>query len=54
MGLPQITGGMYANNNKTELENFKSIGLSKTHSNDDLMIFNWFNNKAIYLFNVQT
>ncbi len=37
MGLPQITGGMYANNNKTELENFKSIGLSKTHSNDDLV-----------------
>ncbi len=37
MGLPQITGGMYANNNKTELENFKNIGLSKTHSKDNLV-----------------
>ena len=27
MGLPQITGGTYANNNESELENFKNIGL---------------------------
>ena len=25
MGLPQITGGMYVNNNQTELENFQYI-----------------------------
>lgn len=37
MGLPQITGGMYVNNNQTELENFQYIGLSKTHAKDDLV-----------------
>ena len=32
MGLSNITAGMYANNNKTILEEFEYIGLSKTHS----------------------
>ena len=32
MGLSHITAGMYANNNKTILEEFEYIGLSKTHS----------------------
>ena len=31
MGLTQISSGMYANGNKTALENFDYIGLSKTH-----------------------
>ena len=30
MGLTQISSGMYANGNKTALENFDYIGLSKT------------------------
>ena len=37
MGLPQITGGMYANNNESELESFKNIGLVKTYAKDDLI-----------------
>ena len=37
MGLPQITGGTYANNNESELENFKNIGLIKTFAKDDLI-----------------
>jgi len=37
MGLTQITSGMYSNNNKTALEDFKYIGLSKTHSHDNLV-----------------
>ena len=37
MGLTQITSGMYSNNNKTALEDFKYIGLSKTHAHDNLV-----------------
>ena len=37
MGLTQITSGMYSNNNSTALENFKYVGLSKTHSYDNLV-----------------
>ena len=37
MGLSQITTGMYANGNKTSLEEFDYIGLSKTHSLDYLV-----------------
>tara|TARA_B100000768_G_scaffold181298_1_gene203721 strand:- start:5493 stop:6554 length:1062 start_codon:yes stop_codon:yes gene_type:complete len=37
MGLSQITSGMYANDNKTALENFEFIGLSKTHSANKLV-----------------
>ena len=37
MGLTQITTGMYANGNKTSLEEFDYIGLSKTHSLDALI-----------------
>jgi alkaline phosphatase len=37
MGLSQITAGMYANGNKIALERFKYIGLSKTHSGDNLI-----------------
>ena len=37
MGLSQITTGMYANGNKTSLEEFDFIGLSKTHSLDYLV-----------------
>lgn len=37
MGLSQITSGMYANDNKTALENFEYIGLSKTHSANKLV-----------------
>lgn len=37
MGLGQITGGMYMNNNKLNLERFKKIGLIKTHASDKLI-----------------
>src|SRR4029078_7757794 len=37
MGLPQITGAMYMNNNKTVFERFKSIGFHKSHSADNLV-----------------
>ena len=37
MGLTQITSGMYSNNNSTTLENFQYVGLSKTHSYDNLV-----------------
>lgn len=37
MGLTQITSGMYANGNKTILENFENIGLAKTHSFKNLI-----------------
>jgi alkaline phosphatase len=37
MGLTQITSGMYSNNNKVALEDFQYIGLSKTHSYDNLV-----------------
>ena len=37
MGLTQITAGMYFNGNKTALEDFTSIGLSKTHSSNSLV-----------------
>ena len=37
MGLTQITSGMYSNNNKVALEDFQYIGLSKTHSHDNLV-----------------
>ena len=33
-GLSQITAGMYANDNKTNLESFEVIGLAKTHSSN--------------------
>ncbi len=37
MGLTQITAGMYFNGNKTALEDFTSVGLSKTHSSNSLV-----------------
>jgi len=37
MGLAQITGAMYANGNKLNLERFKTIGLHKTHASDKLI-----------------
>ena len=37
MGLSQITAGMYSNGNKTALEEFEYIGLSKTHSSKNLV-----------------
>ena len=37
MGLTQISTGMYANGNRTELENFQYVGLSKTHSTKNLV-----------------
>ena len=37
MGLSQISTGMYANGNKTILEEFEYVGLSKTHSFDYLV-----------------
>ena len=37
MGLSQITAGMYSNGNKTALEEFTFIGLSKTHSHNSLV-----------------
>lgn len=36
-GLAQITAGMYANGNKTNLEAFEIIGLAKTHSSNALV-----------------
>jgi len=36
-GLPQISAGNYANNNSTALESFTYVGLSKTHSFDQLV-----------------
>ena len=36
-GLSQITAGMYANGNKTNLESFEVIGLAKTHSSNALV-----------------
>ena len=36
-GLSQITAGMYANGNQTALEAFDVIGLSKTHSANNLV-----------------
>ena len=37
MGLSAISSGMYSNNNYTSLERSEYIGLSKTHSFDDLV-----------------
>lgn len=37
MGLPQITGAMYMNNNQTVFERFKSIGFHKSHASDNLV-----------------
>jgi len=37
MGLPQITGAMYMNNNKIAFERFKNIGFHKSHSADNLI-----------------
>ena len=37
MGLSQISAGMYVNNNKTVLEDFSDIGLSKTHAIKNLV-----------------
>jgi len=37
MGLSQISTGMYANGNKTVLEEFEYVGLSKTHSSNYLV-----------------
>ena len=36
-GLAQITAGMYANGNKTNLEAFEIIGLAKTHASNSLV-----------------
>ena len=36
-GLSQITASMYKNENKSNLENFKVIGLQKTHSENSLI-----------------
>ena len=36
-GLSQITASMYKNQNKSNLENFKVIGLQKTHSENSLI-----------------
>ena len=36
-GLTQITAGMYANGNKTNLESFSTIGLAKTHASNSLV-----------------
>ena len=37
MGLPQITGAMYMNNNESVFERFKNIGFHKSHSSDNLV-----------------
>ena len=37
MGLPQITGTMYMNDNKTVFERFKNIGFHKSHASDNLV-----------------
>ena len=37
MGLPQITGAMYMNNNSTVFERFKNIGFHKSHASDNLV-----------------
>ena len=37
MGLPQITGTMYMNNNKSSFEKFTNIGFHKSHSSDNLI-----------------
>jgi len=37
MGLPQITGAMYMNNNKSAFEQFQNIGFHKSHSSDNLV-----------------
>ncbi len=37
MGLAQITAGMYSNGNKTSLENFKVLGLHKSHASNKLV-----------------
>lgn len=37
MGLPQITGAMYMNNNQTIFEEFKNIGFHKSHASDNLV-----------------
>ncbi len=37
MGLSQISGGMYANRNRLQLERCKYIGLAKTHSANKLI-----------------
>lgn len=37
MGLTQISAGLYANNNKLYLEQFKEIGLHKSYASDNLI-----------------
>ncbi len=37
MGLPQITGAMYMNDNKTVFERFLNIGFHKSHASDNLI-----------------
>lgn len=37
MGLPQITGAMYMQGNKTVFERFKNIGFHKSHASDNLV-----------------
>jgi alkaline phosphatase len=37
MGLPQITGSMYMQGNKSVFERFKNIGFHKSHSSDNLV-----------------
>ncbi|OAV42971.1 alkaline phosphatase [Lewinella sp. 4G2] len=37
MGISQITAGMYMNNNRLNLEQFRSLGLHKSYSGDNLI-----------------
>jgi alkaline phosphatase len=37
MGLPQITGSMYMNSNRSVFERFTNIGFHKSHSSDNLV-----------------
>lgn len=37
MGMPQITGAMYMNNNQTVFERFLNIGFHKSHASDNLV-----------------
>lgn len=37
MGISQITGGLYSNGNRLELERFSVIGLHKSYSSDNLV-----------------
>lgn len=37
MGISQITGGLYSNNNRLQLERFRVLGLHKSYSSDNLV-----------------